>query len=105
MGHLGRALILVRAVGEDRQLLEVVQWRRRGRLPFETSRAPGITAGRSSILQGQRQIDEDDHEPEKQQGGSRRRSDVERLKTSWIVVVAAGGFPCFKQKTREEWRR
>src|SRR6266851_6263065 len=104
MGHLGRALILVRAVREDRQLLEVMQWRRRGRLPFETSRAPGITPGRSSILQGQRQINEDDHEPEKQQGGSRRRSDVERLKTSWIVVVAAGHSHVSKQKLRNECR-
>src|SRR5229473_7265228 len=104
MGHLGRALIFVRAVREDRQLLEVMQWRRRCRLPFETSRAPGVPAGRSSILQCQCQIDEDDHESEKKQGGSRLRRDVERLKTRRVLIVPARHSHVSEQKLRNKCR-
>src|SRR5215471_12385143 len=100
--HLGDLLILVRTVGEDRQLLEIMRWGRRRRIPFEAPRAPRVAPGDPSVLQRERQIDENDHKSKEQQGRARGRRDMQSLKPLRVIVVAPRHSHVSEQKLRDE---
>src|SRR5215471_8772257 len=100
--HLGDLLILVRTVSEDRQLLEIMRWGRRRRIPFEAPRAPRVAPGDPPILQRQRQVDENDHESKEQQGGTCGGCDMQGLKPLRVIVVAPGHSHISEQKLRDE---
>src|SRR6202041_2527183 len=83
-------------------LLEIFRGRRRGRLPFETFRAPGIRSGNRAVANGPEQIDQRDQIADAENGSAGGRHHVEHLKFSGVDGVAARHAQVAENELREE---
>src|SRR5215469_5299070 len=79
--------VVVRHLGDDRDLVEVMRGGRRRGHPLEALRAPGIGVGALAPDERDDQIDEDDEEAEAEQRGAGGGGHVQCLEVLGVLIV------------------
>src|SRR5215831_11291329 len=94
--------VVVGLVRHDRRLFEVMYRRRRGGLPFQPGRAPGICARHLAVLERPGQIDERHQVAHRQDARAGRGENVEDLELVGVDVIAARHAHVAEDELREE---
>src|SRR6185437_7581856 len=76
---LGKLVVVVCLPGHDGCLFKVIGGRRRGRLPLQAGRAPGIVPGLLPVAQRPQEVHHGQQVAHRQHRGSCRRKDVQNL--------------------------
>ena len=97
-----RRWIVVRALGHDRRLREVLCRRRRRRLPLQAGRAPRVRAGRLAVPQRPDEIHHRQQIAHAENRRAGRRQHVQHLELRRIRVIPARHPEIAEQELREE---
>src|SRR5437868_1061447 len=80
-------IVGVRFVSNDRSGFEVMFWRRRRDVPFQSGGAPGVGAGNAPAFQRPQKINQRHNIADTENGSSGGREDMEHLEIGRISMV------------------